>query len=160
MLLAAAVLAPALRTKTESKQPISAPAGASAWIVRGGAILLAVASLVAIAIPLAMTNAERSSQAAAAGRDYGPALADARAAERLEPGAASPQVQIALVLEAQGDAPAALAAARRAASNEPADWSTWLIVSRLEAETGHAVASVSAYRRAESLNPRSPIFAQ
>jgi hypothetical protein len=159
MLLAAAVLAPAVRGRSEDGAAIRAPRRLTRWGVRGGAIVLAVASLVAIAIPLAMTNAERSSQAAAASHDYAAALVDARAAHRVQPGAASPQVQIALVLEAQGHPRAALVAARRAASDE-SDWSTWLIVSRLEAETGQPVASVSAYHRARSLNPRSAVFTQ
>jgi predicted Zn-dependent protease len=100
----------------------------------------------------------RESQAAVAGGDPARALADARAAVRLEPGAASPQIQLALVLELRGDVAHALAAARTATVDEPANWSAWLIVSRLEAEAGHPAAAVTAYRRSRSLNPRSPLF--
>jgi hypothetical protein len=160
MLLAAAVLAPAVRGRSAAGEVARPPRRLARWVVRGGAITVAVASLVAIAIPLATTDAERNSQAAAASHDYAVALVDARAAHRLQPSAASPQVQIALVLEAQGQPGAALVAARRAASDESASWTTWLIVSRLEAETGHAVASVSAYGRARTLNPHSAVFTQ
>ena len=91
----------------------------------------------------------------------GPALSPTRAPpSRLEPDAASPRIQLALVLELQGDVPGALAAAQAAASNEPDNWSTWLIVSRLEAEAGHPDASVAAYLRSRSLNPQSPLFRQ
>ena len=150
LLLSAAVLAPA-----RAAAPRRPPAA-----LRLGAIAVAIASLVAIAVPLATVNTVRASQAAVLSGDPTQALADARAAARLEPGAVSPQIQLALVLELQGDVPGALAAAETAASNEPSDWSAWLIVSRLEAEAGHPAASVAAYLRSRALNPQSPLFRQ
>jgi len=86
------------------------------------------------------------------------ALADARAAVALEPGAASSQIQLALVLELRGDTAGALTAARAATRDEPDNWSAWLVRSRLETEGGHPGAAVAAYRRSRSLNPRSPLF--
>ena len=154
MLLAAAVLGPSIRLSVTR----AVPRRWSGWAIRGLGMALALGSLVAVAVPLATTNAERSSQSAAQDDNLGLALADAQTAERLEPGAASPRIQIALVLEAEGDASGALVPARQAAALEPAEWSTWLVLSRLEAETGHPSASVAAYRRARSLNPRSPVF--
>jgi predicted Zn-dependent protease len=88
------------------------------------------------------------------------ALADARSAVRLEPGAAAPQLQLALVLELQHNYAAALVAAHQATREESQNWSGWLVVSRIEAESGQVKASVVAYRRARSLNPRSPLFQQ
>jgi hypothetical protein len=151
MLLAAASLAPRSRAGSQ-------PAGSASLRMRLGTIAIAIASLVAIAIPLATVSSVRESQAAVAGGDPARALADARAAVRLEPSAASPQIQLALVLELRGDVAHALAAARTATVDEPANWSAWLIVSRLEAEAGHPAAAVTAYRRSRSLNPRSPLF--
>jgi O-antigen ligase/polysaccharide polymerase Wzy-like membrane protein len=150
LLLSAAVLAPA-RAATPRRPPAA---------LRVGAIAVAIASLVAIAVPLATVNTVRASQAAVLSGDSTQALADARAAARLEPDAVSPQLQLALVLELQGDVPSALAAAQTAASNEPSDWSAWLILSRLEAEAGHPAASVAAYLRSRALNPQSPLFRQ
>jgi hypothetical protein len=151
LLLAGAALAPTQRS--------AAPAGPRAALsVRLGAIALAVAALVAIAIPLAMVSSVRGSQAAATTGDLSRALADARAAVALEPGAASSQIQLALVLELRGDTPAAVAASRAATRDEPSNWSAWLVRSRLEAEAGHPAAALGAYRRARSLNPRSPLF--
>jgi hypothetical protein len=150
LLLAAALLAPvAARAPRRARRPL-----------RLGAIAVAIASLVAVAVPLATVNTVRASQAAVVSGDPARALADARAGVRLEPDAASPQIQLALVLELQGDIPGALASAQAAASNEPSNWSTWLIVSRLEAEAGHPAASVAAYLRSRSLNPQSPLFRQ
>jgi Tfp pilus assembly protein PilF len=121
-------------------------------------IVLALACVVAIGVPLATTNAERRSQAAAGKGNLTVALTAARSAARIESGAASAQIQIALVLEAQGRAREGLVAARRAVSDEPDNWSSWLILSRLEAETRHPLASLAAYRRARSLNPESNVF--
>jgi hypothetical protein len=150
LLLAAALLAPvAARAPRRARRPL-----------RLGAVALAIAALVAIAVPLATVNTVRASQAAVLSGDQPRALADARAAVRLEPNAASPRIQLALVLELQGDIPGALASAQAAASNEPSNWSTWLIVSRLEAEAAHPAASVAAYIRSRSLNPQSPLFRQ
>jgi hypothetical protein len=154
LLLAAAVLAP--RSKGAADDPVKRFSGRVA--VRLSVVVLAVACLVAIAVPLATTNAVRQSQAAAAGGNRTLALSDARAAARVEPGAASPQIQLALVLELQGEYGEALVPARRATSDEPDNWSNWLIVSRLDAEAGHPAASLTAFRRARSLNPKSPIF--
>jgi tetratricopeptide (TPR) repeat protein len=86
------------------------------------------------------------------------ALADARTAVRLQPGAASSQLQLALVLELRGDTPGALTAARAATRDEPANWTAWLVRSRLEAEAGHPASALAAYKRSRSLNPQSPIF--
>jgi O-Antigen ligase len=154
LLLAAAVLAPA--SKRETAPSLSRGAGRIA--IRVGAVVLAIACLVAIGVPLATTNAVRQSQAAVTSGDTALALADARAAVRVQPGAASAQIQLALVLELEHNFRAALVAGGRATSAEPDNWSTWLVVSRLDAEAGHSAASLAAYRRAQSLNPHSPIF--
>jgi tetratricopeptide (TPR) repeat protein len=127
-------------------------------VARGALILAAVAALVAIGVPLATTNALRQSQAAAADHDNATALADARTALRIEPGAASAALQAALVLEQDGRVASALVDARAATADEPANWQTWLIRSRLEAEAGHPSAALAAFRRAKLLNPQSPIF--
>ncbi|HZU77412.1 MAG TPA: O-antigen ligase family protein, partial [Dehalococcoidia bacterium] len=153
LLLAAAVLAPATRIARgpDGKVPSS---------VRVGVVAVAVASLVAIAIPLATVSTVRASQAAVLSGNSTRALTDARAAARVEPGAASPEIQLALVLELRHDIPDALAAARNATNDEPSNWSDWLIDSRLEAEAGHPAAALAAYARSRALNPRSPLFKQ
>ncbi len=127
-------------------------------VTRIGAIVLAIASLVAIGIPLATENAVRASQSAAAGGDLSLALSDARQAVAVEPDAASARLQEGQVLEAQGDLSSAAAAARAAVADESANWSDWLVLARIDAEAGNAPASVAAYREARALNPRSPIF--
>jgi Tfp pilus assembly protein PilF len=114
--------------------------------------------LIAIGVPLASTTALRRSQTAAAGGDTATALLDARAAERVEPDAAAPRLQEALVLELRRDFSGALVAVSRATSYEPLNWQAWLVRSRLEAEAGEPGAALASYRRAKSLNPRSVVF--
>ncbi|HEX8753247.1 MAG TPA: O-antigen ligase family protein [Solirubrobacterales bacterium] len=125
---------------------------------RAGAALAAAAAIVGIAIPLASTSLVRSSQSAARAGNVSAALADARSAQNVEPGAAGPRLQQALVLETAGDYEAAAAAATAAADSESTNWRIWLVLSRIEAERGNSDAAVSDYRRARSLNPTDSLF--
>jgi cytochrome c-type biogenesis protein CcmH/NrfG len=162
LLLAAAVLAPARPRKSvraDEPERTAVDPGRRRLVLRAGFVATALVCLIAIGIPLAAASAVSKSQAAARVGNTSSALADARSAVRLEPGAAAPQLQLALVLELQHDFPAALAAARQATRDESQNWSDWLVLSRIEAESGHVKASVAAYGRARSLNPRSPLFA-
>jgi tetratricopeptide (TPR) repeat protein len=129
-------------------------------VLRFGIVATALARLIAIGIPLATASDVSNRQVAATAWNTASALADARSAVRMEPGAAAPELQLALVLELQRNYPAALTAARRATSDESQNWSDWLVLSRIEAESGHVKASVAAYRRARSLHPRSRLFQQ
>lgn len=124
-------------------------------------ILLALGGLVAIvaiAVPLASTSLVRSSEAEVRSEDLNSALADARSAQNVQPDAATPRLQQALVLELQGNLPAAAEAAGGATERESTNWRTWLVLSRIEAERGNADAALAAYRKARSLNPLSPLF--
>lgn len=120
--------------------------------------LAAAAAIVATAIPLASTSLLRESEAHARAGDLPAALADARSAQNVQPGAASPRLQQALVLELQGELPAAAAAAHAATEREPVSWRTWLVLSRIEAERGKAANAVRDYLEAKSLNPHSVLF--
>lgn len=118
----------------------------------------ALVAIVAIAIPLASASLVRSSESAVRSGNLSAALEDARSAQNVQPDAATPRLQQALVLEIQGELPAAAAAAKGATERESTNWRTWLVLSRIEAEQGHADAAIAAYRKAKSLNPLSPIF--
>jgi O-antigen ligase len=146
--------APLVRLASRRRLPRPSAAG------RATLAVLAVAALAAIAIPLSSTEAVRGSQADASQPDLTAALAKADEAARLQPYAATPLLQRALVLEVGHAYAPALTAVRQAISREPRNWRLWLVRSRLEAETGHAQASVAAYRRARALNPGSPVFAR
>jgi hypothetical protein len=126
--------------------------------LRFAAAAIAVVAIVAIAIPLATTSLVRRSEADVRDGDLSAALSAARSAQNVQPGAAGPRLQQALVLETQGDLPAAAEAARAATVRESTNWRTWLVLSRVEAESGKAAAAVRDYRRARSLNPRAQLF--
>ena len=119
-----------------------------------------VAALVAIAIPLTSASLLRQSTAEAREGDLTAALRDARSAQNAQPGAATPHLQQALLLEAQGNLYLAAAAAGGATKREATNWRTWLVRSRIEAKQGRASAALRHYRRARFLNPRSSLFAQ
>jgi O-antigen ligase len=119
---------------------------------------LALVSLLVIAIPTLAEQDVRQSQSDASSGHLNSALEAAQSADRFEPFAATPDLQRALVLEAQGNLGAASAAAREAAAEESANWRTWLTLSRIEAERGASQAAVAAFRKARALNPRSRLF--
>jgi O-antigen ligase len=126
-------------------------------------VILIAASLIglwAVVIPYATTKAVRSSQSAAIRHDYRAALADAATAQTIEPEAASPALQRALVLEQLGDIAGASQAIGLAKAREPTNWQMWLVASRIATEAGQPRLALAYYRRARALNPTSPIFAQ
>jgi O-antigen ligase len=124
------------------------------WATRGAMSFAAVAAMVAIAIPFAMTSALRSSQSEVGNHDLKAALSDALTAQSLEPYAATPRLQEALVYEQAHDFTAARAAIVKAAAREPLNWRIWLVRSRIEAESGHPVEAVRDYKHAHVLDPR------
>ncbi len=153
LLLASVLVGAGIRTKRSEAAQRRAP-------LRAAFALVALAAIVAIAIPLASSTLVRQSQADARAGDLAAALGAARSAENAQPDAATPRLQQALVLEAQGNPRLATAAARGATEREPTNWRTWLVLSRTEAKQGLASAAVRDYRKAKSLDPLSSIFAQ
>lgn len=126
--------------------------------LRVGVAAVALVAIVAIAIPLASLSLVRQSEAEARAGNLSAALDDARSAQNVEPGAATPRLQQALVLELSGDFGAAEAAARQAVDREETNWRNWLVLSRIAAENGRPAAAVAAYREARSLNPEAEVF--
>jgi tetratricopeptide (TPR) repeat protein len=119
---------------------------------------VAVLAIVAQAIPLASTVAIRDSQAAVDDGALAEALDDARAARDVQPWAASPHLQLALVLEETGQLRAARGAIRQAIERDRNDWRLWLVRARLETKAGAIQSARRSLRRAAALNPRSPLF--
>jgi hypothetical protein len=152
LLLLASVLVTAGRSPDETGRP------AFGIPIRVGLAVVAIAGIVAIAIPLATETLLRTSEADARGGDLSSALESARTAQNVQPAAAAPRLQEALVLEERGEFGPAAAAGRAAIEREPTNWRNWLVLSRIEAERGRAGPSVRDYRRARSLNPESPLF--
>ena len=132
LLIAAAVLrTPAGGRRQETSEPRES--------LRPRLILagLAIVSLVVIAIPMQSTRDLRQSQADARAGNLDGALDAARSAGSLEGFAATPKLQRALVLEAQGNLDAAASAAQEATREESTNWRIWLTLSRIETERGN-----------------------
>jgi O-antigen ligase len=128
------------------------------FVSRAVFALLAVVALVAVAVPMTGALATRESRDAAADGRLVAALEDSRTAERLQPYAATPSLQRALVLEEAGALPGAAAAAKAATAGEPTNWRTWFVLARIDARRGEAADAVQALRVARRLNPRSALL--
>jgi hypothetical protein len=127
-----------------------------------GAVALVLGWLVicAEAIPLLAQMKLNDSQEAVAGGDGEDALSDALAARALQPWAASPYLQLALVHEEMGELPAARDWIGEAIDRDSEDWRLWLVAARIETKAGSPEDAERSLRRAAELNPRSPLFAE
>jgi O-antigen ligase len=141
-----------------ARQPFALSAAIRPLAARVGVTVLSLSAIAVILVTTAATSAVRLSQGLYNEGRYAQALARARDAEQLQPYAATPQLQDALILERLGDYRAALGPARRATVNEPTNWRTWATLSRLEARAGDVTAALADFRKARSLDPRSLIF--
>jgi hypothetical protein len=139
-----------------------APAGRSARAPIALAIATAAIALVAISghgiALLTAVQLEESEAAVARGNLVG-ALESARAARRVQPWAASPHLQLALVQEQAGALELARASIAEAIERNRVDWRLWLVQARLEATAGAVREAARSFLRAAELNPRSPLFA-
>ncbi len=130
------------------------------WLIVTRAIvaIVAVIAIWRIVVPLASTVELRASQSAAAVSAWPAAFRDTQTAQRVEPVAASPLVQRALILETVGDFVAARSIMAQALARQPTDSSLWLVASRIAVEAGRPRAALAYWRRARSLDPTSPTF--
>jgi O-Antigen ligase/Tetratricopeptide repeat len=128
-------------------------------VLRIAAVAAAMGLVIGEAIPLLTEMEVRRSQDAAESGDFSAAISDARGARSLQPWAASPYLQLALVEEEFGDLPAALDSIHRAIQRDDDDWRLWLVAARLETKAGNVDAARENLARARELNPRSPLFA-
>jgi hypothetical protein len=142
--------------------PATATPGAAAFAP--GRLAAAVAAVVAGTVVLAeavslLTDVEvRRSQADARAGHLRLARSHAADATKIEPWAATPYVQLALVDESAGDLAAARRAIGAAIRRDDADWRTWWIAARIERRLGETAAAKSSLEHAKALDPRSSRF--
>lgn len=141
-------------------RPVRALPGWPRLAFGAGALLAAWVAILAALVPWLTAARISDSQGAARRGDLAGARADAQDAHTIQPWAASPEVQLALVDEAAGDLESALHWIHSAAAHDTDNWSTWYVASRIEREAGHAGIAAADWRRAKSLDVRSPIFAR
>ncbi len=128
-------------------------------LARAGVVSVAMFVILTQAVPLLANTNIRDSQVAVARGDVERGLQEARDARDLQPWAASPHLQLALVQEQAGSLPAARGSILEALDNDSADWRLWLVRARVETKLGQGRQAARSLRRAERLNPRSPLFA-
>jgi hypothetical protein len=85
---------------------------------------------------------------------------DARDAIELEPWAAGPRLQLALVQELAGDLKAAKRDLGEAIERAPDNWELWFVRIRLDVKSGDVDRARRALERARQLNPRAPFLSQ
>jgi tetratricopeptide (TPR) repeat protein len=91
--------------------------------------------------------------------DLTAAAQDARDATDIEPWAAQPYLQLALVEELGGDLAAAKHYVDEAIDRAPDNWQLWFIKTRLEVKAGDGAAARASLARAHELNPDAPFLA-
>jgi tetratricopeptide (TPR) repeat protein len=92
--------------------------------------------------------------------DLSAAARDAQDAIALQPWAAEPRLQLALVEERAGDLPEARDSLDEAIDRAPDDWRLWLVAARIETKSGDITTAERSLDRARELNPRAPILVQ
>jgi hypothetical protein len=99
------------------------------------------------------------SRAAASAGDLASAAQDARDAGTLQPWAAEPRLQLALVEELGSELRAADRDLGEAIQRAPDNWQLWFVRARLRVKSGDVGAARTALARARQLNPRAPFLA-
>lgn len=128
------------------------------WAVDAAFVVVASVLIVAQAIPWLAAAKIGDSQTAVAGGDLRSGIRHAREAQALQPWAATPYLQLALITEQQGDLDAARGWIGGAIARDSRDWRVWFVASRIQQASGLSQTAVSSFERARALNPRSPIF--
>ena len=76
-------------------------------------------------------------------------------ARRIQPWAASPALQLALVMEQEGKLVQASAWIREAIKYDKTNWSLWLVSTRIDVKRGEVGKAKHSLRRDIEFNPRS-----
>jgi len=111
-------------------------------------------------IPLLAQTEIGKSKAAVARGDAATAESAAIKARRIQPWAASPALQLAFVMEREGNLVQASAWIREAIKHDKTNWSLWLVSTRIDVKRGDVGKAEQSLRRAIELNPRSPRMIQ
>jgi Tfp pilus assembly protein PilF len=121
-------------------------------------LVVVLGVLLAEALPALVDMRIQSSQAAVSRGDDSTAYKDALAARAIQPWAASPYVQLALVDEQRGQLKAARAWIEGALVRDSSSWTSWLVAARIDTKLGDISQARRSLNRARHLNPRSTVF--
>jgi O-antigen ligase len=151
VVIAAVLLGPAL---------YAGRAGAAPPRRLGRAAIAAVGFVAALAAAVALVSEVRLGDSREALRrgDLAGAATGAREAVAVEPWAAAPRLQLALVRERRGDLAGARRAIHAGIQRDPDGWELWLVETRLATRAGDVPAARHALRRLRTLNPSSSLL--
>jgi O-antigen ligase len=128
-------------------------------LLRVAVAAIAFGLIVAEAIPLLANMELRRSQEAVVDGNLPEALDRAESARSIQPWAASPYLQLALVQELGGRIDDAESSIETALDNDESDWRLWLVAARIQTKAGDIAAARQSLAKARSLNPKSQLFA-
>jgi tetratricopeptide (TPR) repeat protein len=151
LLLAGATVAAADRRPLSDEEP--GPETRAPVKARIALPLLAVPVIALLLSSAIADHSIESSQAAVRDGRLDDALDSAERAGDVQPWAAYPHVQEALVRQDMGDFEGAREAAETATEKESTNWETWWVLSQVETNAGEPAAADEALARARSLNP-------
>jgi O-antigen ligase len=127
--------------------------------LRTAAVAVSLAAILCVAVPMLAQKRLEQSQSAAERGDPGEAVDAAEGARALQPWAASPYLQLALVEEQAGNLGRARTYVGDALERDPSDWSIWLVAARIQTKAGFIGEGRRSLRRAKTLNSKSELFA-
>jgi O-antigen ligase len=127
--------------------------------LRTAAFAVSLAAIMCVAVPMLANERLEQSQAASERGDVAEAVDAAEGARSLQPWAASPYLQLALVEEQAGDLRQANRYIADALERDSGDWSIWLVAARIQTKAGFIQEGRRSLRRAQTLNSKSELFA-
>jgi lysylphosphatidylglycerol synthetase-like protein (DUF2156 family) len=131
-----------------------------ATAARAAIVSLAVLAICVEGVLLLAQSRLDDSRAAAQRGDQPAALSAALDARSIQPWAASPYLQLALLQEQSGNLRAADRRIREAIERDASDWRLRLVAARIAVKRGFIGNAKRDLDRARALNPRSPLFAR
>jgi tetratricopeptide (TPR) repeat protein len=120
---------------------------------------IAFGLIVAETIPLLANMEVRKSQESVDSGKLVQALDHAESARSIQPWAATPYLQLALVQELGGQIDEAHVSIDHALENDQSDWRLWLVAARIQTKVGDIAAARQSLAKARELNPQSQLLA-
>ena len=127
-------------------------------LLRVAVAAIAFGLIVAEAIPLLANMEVRRSQEAVDRGNLVEALDRAESARSIQPWAASPYLQLALVQELGGRIDEARTSIETALDHDESDWRLWLVAARIQTKAGDIAGARQSLAKARELNPESRLF--
>ena len=148
---------PATEPEFSGLQAVEARRGRPVFRIALAAIAFGL--IAAEAIPLLANMEVRKSQDSVNSGNLVEALDQAESAKGIQPWAASPYLQLALVQELGGRTDEALVSIETVLEHDQSDWRLWLVAARIQTKAGEIADARQSLAKARELNPKSQLFA-